>query len=284
MNQNDRIRTLVKDTLIRAAASFRTDQKEAYRKAIEKETVPATKWVLETIFENAKVAEKNKSPLCDDTGIPHLFLEIGESKQISAELIDSIQAGVAIGLRELPGRPMAVKGDQVQRLEQSMGLFEDPGALLPAPIQIKRVKEEVIKLYILMQGGGPEIRAKTYRIFHQHKLPVIIDEIFNWIVQDVGKLGCTPCVPAIGIGRSHYEAASMMLEAMVYGNFGMQNDIECEITERVNDSNVGALGLTGKTTALATFLKVGPQRASGVRIVSLRLCCCMEPRVASVQL
>ena len=56
------------------------------------------------------------------------------------------------------------------------------------------------------------------------------------------------------------------------------------ITNRINKCNIGPLGLKGKTTALASFLRVGPQRASGVRIVCLRLCCCVEPRVASVLL
>ena len=90
--------------------------------------------------------------------------------------------------------------------------------------------------------------------------------------------------PAIGIGRTHFEAASLMLEAMIHGNFGIQNSIEREITNRINESNVGPLGLKGNTTALASFLRVGPQRASGVRIVCLRLCCCVEPRVANVLL
>jgi len=113
---------------------------------------------------------------------------------------------------------------------------------------------------------------------------VIIDTIIEWAVEGASKLGCTPCTPAIGIGRSHYEATSLMVEAMTKGNFMIQNEIEREITSRLNKSNIGALGLRGNVTALATFLKVGPQRASGVRIVSLRLCCGVEPRVANCML
>lgn len=89
---------------------------------------------------------------------------------------------------------------------------------------------------------------------------------------------------AIGIGRSQFEATSLMLEAMVYGNYGKQGELEQEITDKVNESNVGALGLGGRTSVLATFMKVGPQRASGVRIVCIRPCCCIEPRRASVEL
>lgn len=281
---HDDIQSKVRDTLIRATTTFREDQKAAYKRALNSETNPQARWVLENLLENAKVAEQNKFPLCDDTGIPHLFLEMGRGKFLSGSLINAIQQGVVEGLQALPGRPMAVKGDDVQRLEQSVGLDEDPGALAIAPINIRVVEEEVVRLHVLMQGGGPEIRGKTYRVFHQHKLSVIIDEILKWAVQGAAQLGCTPCVPAIGIGRSHFEATSLMLEAMVYGDFGVQSAIEREITDRINESNIGPLGLRGRTTALGTFLRVGPQRASGVRIVCLRLCCCVEPRVASVSL
>ncbi len=281
---HDDIQSKVKDTLIRAATTFREDQKAAYRRALSNEKNPQGRWVLENLIENAKVAEQNKFPLCDDTGIPHLFLEMGKGQSLGGGLIQAIQQGVVEGLRALPGRPMAVKGDEVQRLEQSVGLDEDPGALAIAPINIRVVAEEVVRLHILMQGGGPEIRGKTYRVFHQHKMSVIMDEISKWAVEGAAQLGCTPCVPAIGIGRSHFEATSLMIEAMVHGNFGVQSAIEREITDRINQGNVGPLGLRGNTTALATFLCIGPQRASGVRIVCLRLCCCVEPRVASVSL
>jgi fumarate hydratase subunit alpha len=149
---------------------------------------------------------------------------------------------------------------------------------------IKLVDEDVIRLHILMQGGGPEIRSKTFRVFHQHKLSVIFDEILQWAVESANLLGCTPCAPAIGIGRTHYEATTLMLEAMAKSNFNVQSEIEADFTERLNQSKVGALGLSGKTTALATFLRVGPQRASGVRIVCMRLCCLVEPRRASITL
>ena len=75
-----------------------------------------------------------------------------------------------------------------------------------------------------------------------------------------------------------------MLEAMAKGDYGEQTDFERRITERVNAAAIGPLGLGGSTSVLATFARVGPQRASGVRIVALRPCCCFEPRRASVEL
>ena len=271
-----------KDTLVKAATTFRKDQVDAYHRALESETNPRAKWVLETLIKNADAARKNKTPLCDDTGIPHVFIEMGDKKSLNAEMLCAVRSGIADGLRELPGRPMAVKGDDIQRIEQSAGLDQDSGALAMAPINFRIINDDIIRLHVLMQGGGPEIRGKTYRVFHQHKFSVVVDEILKWAVDGAAQLGCTPCVPAIGIGRTHFEASSLMLEAMIRGNFNVQNSIEQEITNRINESNIGPLGLKGNTTALATFLRVGPQRASGVRIVCLRLCCCVEPRTASV--
>ncbi len=75
-----------------------------------------------------------------------------------------------------------------------------------------------------------------------------------------------------------------MIEAMAKGNYDEQTDFEKKITNKVNDANIGALGLGGRASVLATFAKIGPQRASGVRIVAIRPCCCFEPRKASVEL
>ena len=274
----------VADCLVRAGSTFREDQKEAYRRAIGSETNGHTCWVMKQVLENALVAEDRRSPLCDDTGIPHLFLEVGPQRTVSGELMRQIFEGVELGLRALPGRPMAIKGDDYARLDQSGGLNEDPGALKPAPILIKPVDEDVLRLTVLMLGGGPAIRGITHRVFHKHSVEVVIDEIVARAKEAVAKLGCSPCTLAVGIGRSQYEATSMMMEAMAKGNYDVQSDFERTITEKVNVAGIGALGLGGQTSVLATFAKVGPQRASGVRIVALRPCCCFEPRKASVEL
>ena len=276
--------TKVKRALVDAGSTFRCDQKQVYRDAIEKEQVPAAKWVLESILDNAEVAEKNLGPLCDDTGIPHLILEIGTNRTINGELLEAINCGISAGLDELPGRPMAVLGDDMQRLDQSQGLDSKGSALVPAPLIIKPIKEDVIRLHILMLGGGPAIRAKTYRVFHKRNSKVVADSIIDWAIQDIGNLGCTPSTLAVGVGRSHFEASSMMIQAMAYGQFDKQSEMEKYITQQVNKSDVGPLGLHGNCTALATFMRVGPQRASGIRVVCLRPCCCFEPRRATVEL
>lgn len=280
----DSIVKLVKDTLVAAGSTFREDKKEAYRQAISREVNDQARWVLKTILENAEAAEMNRSPLCDDSGIPHLVLEVGEECAVTGRMLDEIRKGVAEGLQTLPGRPMAIMGDDSQRIDQSGGLSPDSADVEPAPILIRRCSENVIRLYILMFGGGPAIRAKTYRVFHKHSTQTVLDEIVNWATESVTQLGCSPCTLAVGIGRSHFEAASLMLLAQTDGRYNEQSEMEQEITRRVNEAKVGPLGLGGDTSVLATFMKVGPQRASGVRIVCVRPTCCFEPRIATVEL
>ena len=284
MKKYDDIVALVRDALVEAGSTFRDDKKNAYKRAIAAEQNKKAKWVLEQILENAEVAEMNKSPLCDDTGIPHIVLEIGENCAVTGKLLDAIKEGIVEGLRKLPGRPMGIMGDDSHRIDQSGGLNPDSAGVEPAPILIRKCKDNVIRLHILMFGGGPAIRAKTYRVFHKHNTQVVLDEIVNWATEGVAQLGCTPCTLVVGVGRSHYEATALMLQAQVDGNYDIQSEMEQEITRRVNEARIGPLGLGGNTSVIATFMKVGPQRASGVRIVCVRPTCCFEPRIATVDL
>lgn len=284
MLTNEQIIEKVSNALVEAGSTFREDKKSAYRRAIEAETNPQAKWVMETILDNADAAENNKSPLCDDSGIPHIILEIGENTAITGGILDAVKEGIAQGLRKLPGRPMGIMGGECERIDQSGGLNPDSAGVEPAPFLIRRCMEDTIRLHIMMFGGGPAIRGKTYRIFHKHNVDTVLNEIVEWAKEAVAQLGCTPCTLGVGVGRSHFEAASMMIEALADGTYDKQSDMERYITAEVNKSNVGALGLHGDTSVLATFMKVGPQRASGVRVVCLRPCCCFEPRISTVEI
>jgi len=279
-----KIKDLVKDAVIEASTTFRDDQIQAYQRAIEKEGNDNARWVLKLLLENEQIASSNKVPLCDDTGIPHVLVELGINTQFSPDLFNQINDGVALGLKKLPGRPMAVSGNDIERIEQSKGLFNDPGKVIPPSVLVDTMDGYGLKIHVLMLGGGPEIRSHTYRVFHQRDHGNLFKEALTWMRSEIPKLGCTPCIPALGIGRTHYEASTLMLKAMAYGNLNHQSKIEKKITDSLNHTNVGALGLGGSVTALGAMVKVGPQRASGVRIVCMRPCCCVEPRKSSIYL
>lgn len=274
----------VADCLVRAGSTFTEDRKQAYREAIEVEDTEIAKWNLQTILENAEVAERDRSPLCDDTGIPHVIIEVGPDKALTGKTMDAIREGIKEGLKRLPGRPMAIMGDDKERIDMSGGISPNSEDLALAPVLVRETKEDVLRVTVLMLGGGPAIRGLTQRIFHKHNINVVLDEIVKRAKEATGLLGCTPCALAIGVGRSQFEATSLMMEALADADFSKQTEMENYITKHVNESGVGPLGLGGKTTVLRTFMKVGPQRASGVRVVAMRPACCFEPRKASVEL
>jgi fumarate hydratase subunit alpha len=268
--------------LVKAGTTFRDDQLEAYAGAIKKESNPNAQWALEKLLENALAAQQDQNPLCDDTGIPHVIVEIGNEVALPVNWLSAVHDGVAQGLRDLPGRPMAVLGDDIERVEQSRGLSSDPSDILPVPVICKPVPGQTLTVTVLLQGGGPEIRAKTYRVFHKRSIDKVLEESATWMADEIQSLGCTPAIIAIGVGRSHAEASIRMLEAMATGDLRQQSQWEVRVTDRVNAERAGALGLGGDVSVLGTFIKIGPLRASGIRVVCARPCCCVEPRRAQV--
>ena len=105
MNYDETIVNKVSETLVRAGSVFLPDKKEAYERAIAAEKNERAKWALEIILKNALAAEKNSSPLCDDTGIPHLLLEAGRQEAVTGQMLESIREGIRQGLRKLPVKP-----------------------------------------------------------------------------------------------------------------------------------------------------------------------------------
>jgi fumarate hydratase subunit alpha len=278
MTAYERVVDAVKGALITAVTTFRDDQYRAYQRAIERETNPASRWAMEAMLENAKIAAVKKYPLCDDTGIPHLYVEVGTGVTLTGELFAAMREGVAQGQRAVPTRPMGLVGDDDQRVSQSGGVSDDPAAVVPPNISLKVIPGNELRITVLMLGGGPELRATTLKIHHERSVETVIRQAGQWAVDVASKLGCTPMVPLVGIGRTHYEATSMMLEAMKDANFDQQNQWEQMITDMVNASGAGSLSLQGSVTALGSFIKVGPQRASGQRMVCMRPGCSVDVR------
>ena len=284
----------VSNTIIKASTNLSSDKYNALKKAISIEDNENALWVLNQILENYKVASKTKFPLCDDTGIPHVIIEIGKKREITGELIAQINEGIKEGLNKLPARPMAVKGSDIERVEQSKGLYDSPGQMRPASFLIdsfadnstykRDVSQDTLNIHFILEGGGPEIRAKTFRVYHKRSIENVINTAIDWLTDSLKMLGCTPSIPAIGIGRTHYEASSLLLKSIVYGNLDSQSDLENHVSEKLNKTNIGPLGFGGKTTVLGSFVNIGNQRASGVRIVSVRPSCFVEPRVATLHL
>jgi fumarate hydratase subunit alpha len=277
-----RVKETVSRAVIDASTKLRDDQINAYMDAVEREENENARWVLEKILENARVAERERRyPLCNDTGVPHVYIEVGREFPLPQGFFQAVFDGVVKGERELPTRPMAVEGGPMERLAQSEGLSDDPGQLIPVPFIIENIPGCNAYVTVLMLGGGPELQAMTYRVYHHKSGERVLKEAAKWAVEGVVKLGCTPCVPTIGIGRTTSEASTLMLKALRNGRFDRQNKWERLVVDMVNTTEVGPLGLGGSLTALGSFIEIGSQRASGARIVCMRLGCCYDPRRAT---
>ena len=287
----------VEKAIVEAGSTYSEDRLLAYQNALKLEEENGNEnavWALEQMIENFKVAKEKKLPLCDDTGIPHVIIQVGIEREIPKGFFNEINAGIANGLDKLPGRPMAVKGNDIERIEQSCGLYEESNMMKPASFLFEEkddstygrlldLDDDKIRINLLLEGGGPEIRGKTYRVFHKRDSNIVIGEAIDWLKDSLAMLGCTPSIPSIGIGRTHYEANALMLRAMAHGNLNNQSDIERYVVDSLNSTNIGPLGLGGKTTVLGSFVNIGNQRASGVRIVAVRPACFVEPRVSSFE-
>ncbi len=284
----------ISESIIEASTRLSQDKLKALKRAIDVEDNENASWCLSQILENYRVAERTKFPLCDDTGIPHVIIEVGSEREVTGKLLGQIHEGIELGLNNLPARPMAVKGGEIDRIEQSQGLFEKPGMLKPASILIDTADDEAtykrdispdtLNIHFLLEGGGPEIRAKTFRVYHKRSFSNVIDTAVDWLGDSLKMLGCTPSIPSIGIGRTHFEATSLLLKSIAYGNLDHQSEIESYVTSSLNESGIGPMGFGGKTTVLGSYVNIGCQRASGVRIVSVRPSCFVEPRVAFLKL
>ena len=166
--------------------------------------------------------------------------------------------------------------------------------LKPASILIDTVNDEssyrrdiapdTLNVHLILEGGGPEIRAKTYRVYHKRSFYNVIDTAVDWLEESLSLLGCTPSIPSIGIGRTHYEANALLLKSIVYGNLDRQSEVEKYVAGRLNETGIGPMGFGGRTTVLGSYVNIGNQRASGVRIVAVRPSCFVEPRVATLKL
>ena len=248
----------ISKSIIEASTTLTDDKLVALENAIEIEDNENARWALSQILENYKVAEKTRFPLCDDTGIPHVIIEAGCEREITGDLLNQIHEGIALGLNNLPARPMATYK--------------------------REISPDTLNLHFILEGGGPEIRAKTYRVYHKRSFKNVIDTAIDWLSDSLNMLGCTPSIPSIGIGRTHYEANALLLKSVAYGNLTNQSDTEIYVNSRLNDTGIGPLGFGGKTTVLGSYVNVGNQRASGVRIVAVRPSCFVEPRVATLKL
>jgi fumarate hydratase subunit alpha len=250
-----RITSAVKKLFIEANTVLETDVIAALKQSCEREESITGKQVLEKILENADIACKNKMPICQDTGLAILFVEVGQDVHIVG---GDLRAAIEEGVRQAYAEGYLRKSvcDPLSR--------ENTGDNTPAIIHIDIVAGNQIKIIAMPKGGGSENMSAA-----QMLTPAAGAEgIKKFVVEKVAQSGANPCPPVIvgvGIGGSLEQACILAKKALLRPLVSENNNtnerlaqMEKELFARINELGIGPAGLGGRVTALAVNIEMMP--------------------------
>ncbi len=245
----------VKELSIKSNISVGEDVKEALRKASEGEESALGKEILEVVLENHRIAEREKMPVCQDTGVAVVFLEVGQGVRLTGgDLEEAVDEGVRQGYAEGYLRKSMVDDPVLDR--------KNTGDNTPAVIHTRIVPGDEVKVTLAAKGGGAENMSEVRMMSAADG----IEGIKDFIVDRVNRSGGNPCPPIIvgvGIGGNFEKCAQLAKESLLrplgeHHPDPRYAEVEKEVLKRVNDLGVGPQGYGGRTTALAVHIKTFP--------------------------
>jgi len=247
----EKIVSLVKEGYIRAARILSEEVISAFKSAIEKEENFLAKVVLEVLLENAEIAKREGLPLCQDTGIPVVWVKIGEGIRVR-NLERAINEGLYLSYKE--GFLRASVCDPLTRKNTKTNT--------PAILHYEIVPEDIFEIYLMPKGCGSE-NMSALRMLPPSSA---IEGIKKFVIETVKKAGPNPCPPVIvgvGIGGD-FEKAALISKKALFRELGHPHpdpkvaELEKEILKEINDLGIGPLGFGGKTTSLAVHIETCP--------------------------
>ncbi len=249
----DEIRDNVAQICLDAAYNLSQDVITAFDRAIEIETAPGAKEIIELLKENARIAKEEHIPICQDTGIAIFFVEIGQDLRIkNGFIVDAINEGVRKGYKEGLLRKSVV--DPITR--------KNTGDNTPAIIYTEVAPGDKLKISFMPKGAGSE-NMSTIRMLRPTEG---VDGIRNFVLECVQKAGANPCPPVVvgvGIGGS-FEKAALLAKKSLLRPVGNPNpklelaSLEETLLKAVNKTGIGPEGFGGKVTAMAVHIESFP--------------------------
>ena len=229
------------------------DVLEKLKFSCENEESPVAKEILTQIIENGILAKETKVPMCQDTGLTVVFLEIGRDVYLNGDIYEAVQEGVRIGYKDGYLRKSMVK-DPFNRV--------NTGDNTPAIIHTKLVEGDKVKIIIAPKGGGSENMSTVTMMKPSDGLKGVKEFILNFI-DKAGGNPCPPIVVGVGIGGNLEKSALLAKEALLRDVSDVNSDenlrtLEEELLRDINKLGIGPMGLGGRTTALAVKVKVHP--------------------------
>lgn len=237
---------------IEAATYIEDDVLAAIKKAKNNEYGLA-KSILEQIIENDELASKENIPMCQDTGITIVFVEIGNEVYINGNLEEAINAGVAKGYTEGYLRKSVV-ASPLNRVNTKNNT--------PAIIHYKYTTGDKLKITVCPKGAGSENMSKVKMLVPADGIKGIKKFVVDTI-KEAGGRACPPLVVGVGIGGNLEKCALLAKEALARDINDSSSDLDAkkledELLLEINATNVGPMGLKGKTTALAVKVNLYP--------------------------
>ena len=255
----NKIKEVVSDLCIRANLVLRKDVLAQLKAAYKKETNRRAKDILNAIIKNAIIAKKEKLAICQDTGLPCVFVELGQDVKIIGDLKSAINKGVESGYRKGFLRNSIIK-DPLSR--------KKPG-YRPAIIHTDMVKGNKLKITVLPRGFGCENKTQLKMFKPTAKAPEINKFIVD-CVKSAGPDACPPYVLGVGIGGTADYACFLAKKALLKQGLipkkGTVPVLRRELLSRINKLNIGPMGLGGKTTALAVNIETYPTHIAGLPV------------------
>lgn len=258
----------IKEMCIEANHFLSEDMECALYSAKQSESSPLGKQILEQLQENMKIAGEDMIPICQDTGMAVIFMEIGQDVHFEGGLLeDAINEGVRQGYVEGYLRKSVVK-DPINR--------ENTKDNTPAVIHYEMVPGDKVTITVAPKGFGSENMSRVFMLKPADGIEGVKTAIMT-AVQDAGPNACPPMVVGVGVGGTFEKCALMAKRALTrpitqHSEIPYVKELEEEMLKKINDTGIGPGGLGGNTTALAVNINTYPTHIAGLP-VAINICC-----------
>ena len=257
----EKITKAVRNLVGQANFILRNDVLSALGKAYAVEKNKRAKTILKAILDNAAYARKQKLAICQDTGLPVIFIQIGQDVVVRGDLKAAINRGVEVGYKEYYLRNSIIS-DPLNRVKPRFS---------PCIMHTDIVKGNKIKLTLLPKGFGCENKSQL-KMFKPTASIAEIEEFIIKAVRDAGPDACPPYVIGVGIGGTADYSGTMAKKALLRKISPKNSKLEKDLLRRINKTGIGPMGLGGMNTVLAVHVQMHPTHIAGLP-VSVNISC-----------
>ena len=258
----------IKEMCIEANHFLADDMDRAMKTALAQEKAPLGRQILGQLQDNLKIAGEDMIPICQDTGMAVIFMEIGQDVHIEGGLLeDAVNEGVRRGYTEGYLRKSVVSDPLIR---------ENTGDNTPAVIHYEMAAGDRLKITVAPKGFGSENMSRVFMLKPADGIEGVKNSILT-AVKDAGPNACPPMVVGVGIGGTFEKCALLAKKALTrpvdqHSAVPYVKELEEEMLNRINQTGIGPGGLGGTTTALAVNINIYPTHIAGLP-VAVNICC-----------